>query len=332
MYSVSIKYKKKEKKMKNKMINSFCKILIPDRHLVEENENNSIQCDKDNNMTNLISNEVLVESQSNVTNFETNGKEVRLLKLSQIEVDQEIAKSFSINYKTLESIKKSMSDNGYDNSQPIVVWDNNGKYIVVDGHTRRRAAMELGLEEIPIFMMKFESREDAQYYTFKRQLERRNLTQKELIKAIELQPRKIKRDGSGRADEILAKELGVSSSTITHTKYVIKNADEDQIEAIKSEEKSINKVFAEIKDNKKNSQSSIKTKETEERFVTAENIKKRKEQKNQSKIKTTIITVEELLDIIKKYNDYNLLNFIVENCKEKLSEGMLIKYFINNCN
>ena len=198
-------------------------------------------------------NEIDIDSKD-VTNNKAHSdkiyKNVKMLKINSIEIDPEFSKTFSISTDVLEKIKKSIELNGYDNSQPIVIWESDGKNLLIDGHTRRQAALEVGILEIPAFIMRFDSREDAHFYTFKRQVERRNLSAKELLKAVELSPKKVKHDGTGRSDEKLAKELGVSTSTITHTRAVLKYANEEQKESISKGEKSINKVLKEINENK----------------------------------------------------------------------------------
>ena len=60
-----------------------------------------------------------------------------MLEIDQIQIDPEFAKSFTIDKNVLDKIKKSMQENGFDESQPIVVWETERKFILVDGHTRR---------------------------------------------------------------------------------------------------------------------------------------------------------------------------------------------------
>ena len=55
--------------------------------------------------------------------------------------------------------------------------------------------------EIPCYIKQFDDKQEAHFYANKRQVERRDLTPKELMEAIDLQPEKIIRDGSGRAGE-----------------------------------------------------------------------------------------------------------------------------------
>ncbi|MDQ3654793.1 MAG: hypothetical protein M3457_06920, partial [Chloroflexota bacterium] len=82
------------------------------------------------------------------------------------------------------SIAADMRQRGYDESDPIVVWDRDGELVVVDGHTRIEAAMDAGLAEIVIVEQGFDDELAALTYTLHKQRDRRNLTGEELVKVI----------------------------------------------------------------------------------------------------------------------------------------------------
>jgi ParB family chromosome partitioning protein len=156
----------------------------------------------------------------------------RMLKISDIKVDPEISKVFTVQDKILEEIKSKMERFGFDKSQPVVVWK--GKNILLDGHTRLAAAKALGLEEIPVAEKPFETAEDAVMYTFERQVLRRNLTGAEIFAAanmIKSDGRKQK-NGQGRAAEQLAGKLGVSPATIYAAQRIKREASEEDKQAI----------------------------------------------------------------------------------------------------
>ena len=271
-----------------------------------------------------------IENNNLNLNENNQDKNFKMLKLSEIEIDSEFSKAFDVKDEVKEKIKKSMQETGYDKSQPIVVWENDeNKYIIVDGHTRRKAALELGMDEIPVFIMQFDSREDAHFYTHKRQVERRNLSQKELMKAIELQPKKMARDGSGRADEKLAQELGVSTSTITHANFVMKNASDDDKEDIKNEKKTINQVYNEIKNIKKKNINII---ENENQIEENEKIKNKQNMEEQKKISykksnKNKITVDEIISLLIDNKENKSLELIIEKFTDRLNNKMINEYF-----
>jgi ParB family chromosome partitioning protein len=165
----------------------------------------------------------------------------RMMRTSEIQTDSALESIFVIKPETLAAITTSMQKSGYDKAEPIVVWK--GKNIVVDGHTRLKAAIAAEIAEIPAEEKEFASLEAAKEYTKKRQINRRNLTQAEIFQAAAELPNKEGRDGSGRAAEILAKDLGISAATVNHARAVAATAAPEVIEQIKQNKMSINHAY-----------------------------------------------------------------------------------------
>jgi len=90
----------------------------------------------------------------------------------------------------LEAVKGAMAEWGYDQSQPIIVWDEG--QAIIDGHTRLRAAQEVGVEDIPVHYKSFATEEEALAYAIHLQRNRRNLTDTEILRCIEALDRKRK--------------------------------------------------------------------------------------------------------------------------------------------
>jgi ParB/RepB/Spo0J family partition protein len=165
--------------------------------------------------------------------------------VSLLEEDPELSSVFKIREETLAEITESMRTYGYDRAEPVTVWKRDGRLVVVDGHTRARAAKAAGLTEIPVAAKEFDSVCDAVLYAFERQANRRNLTQGEIVKAAAtLQKSKY---GSGRGAERLAKKLGVAASTIYRAKKIHLGADEADLKAVQDGEATINSVYRKIK-------------------------------------------------------------------------------------
>ena len=144
-----------------------------------------------------------------------------------------------------------MKKNGFDESKPIVLWK--GKSIVIDGHTRLRAARKAGLYQIPVVMKDFEDVEDALEYAIKCQKNRRNLTDKEILRCIaELDKRKPSGQRNdlapcgarlGKSSSEMAKTLGISSRKVERARAVLDKAPEEIKEAVKSGQMSINAAY-----------------------------------------------------------------------------------------
>ncbi|HAB37562.1 MAG TPA: hypothetical protein DCE52_06120 [Rhodobacteraceae bacterium] len=63
----------------------------------------------------------------------------------------------------IKKIKKSIKNNGYDQSKPIDVVEVNGRKIIVDGHHRARAAGGAKLDQVPIRVNKVDAATAAKY-------------------------------------------------------------------------------------------------------------------------------------------------------------------------
>jgi ParB family chromosome partitioning protein len=171
----------------------------------------------------------------------------RMKRVSEIQTDPGLAGMFTVKPETVASIVKSMGESGYDKSQPLVLWK--GKGVVVDGHTRLQAAREAGISEIPVEEKDFASIEDAKLYAYRRQAERRNLTPAEILAAAAELKHKDARDGTGRASEILAKNLGVSPSTVKHAQIIAQEAPPEIIDEVKNNRMTINRAYRLAKNN-----------------------------------------------------------------------------------
>jgi ParB family chromosome partitioning protein len=163
------------------------------------------------------------------------------LRIADIVIDPEISRVFVRQENTLEEIYRDIQINGYDKSQPIVVWK--GTNIILDGHTRLDAARKAGLEEIPAVEMEFQDKSDAILYTFVRQVIRRNLTAAEILAAVQMMPEGKAKNGTGKSAEVLAGRLGVSATHIYQVRKILKEASAEDIEAVRSEKKSAKEVY-----------------------------------------------------------------------------------------
>jgi len=109
------------------------------------------------------------------------------INIKELEVVDQISGIFDINYKYLEAIKEDIKQNGFDETQPIIVARGDwtlGSHIVLDGHTRLKAAQECGIAEVPVVFRDVESQDEAADLCIYYQRTRRNLTNKEIMRYI----------------------------------------------------------------------------------------------------------------------------------------------------
>jgi ParB family chromosome partitioning protein len=104
------------------------------------------------------------------------------MKISQIKTKAPFNELFPINPEVLSAVKAHIETHGYDESQPIVIWEEEA--VVVDGHSRLQAAMDLGLEEVPVHMKSFQVEDAALEYAIHNQRDRRNLTDAEFARCV----------------------------------------------------------------------------------------------------------------------------------------------------
>ena len=109
------------------------------------------------------------------------------LYLDQITKAEPFASLFTIKPEVFEAIKADMQANGFDPSKPVNVWKKpDGTRVLIDGYTRVRAAEELGLLRVTAYEKTFASEAEALAYAIHTQRDRRNLSDAELLRLIEL--------------------------------------------------------------------------------------------------------------------------------------------------
>jgi len=109
------------------------------------------------------------------------------LYLDQITKAEPFVSLFTIKPEVFEAIKADMESNGFDPSKPVNVWKKpDGARILIDGYTRVLAAEELGLLRVTAYEKTFASEAEALAYAIHTQRDRRNLSDAELLRLIEL--------------------------------------------------------------------------------------------------------------------------------------------------
>lgn len=188
-------------------------------------------------------------------------KELAKMKLTnQITTSEPFLSLFPINPVILDSIQNSIRNNGFDNSQVLHIWKENN--VLIDGHTRLKAAISCSLKQVPVYEHSFESEKEAMEYAINLQRNRRNLTDAEMMSCLS-QLDTLKEPGrqlasneanssKGKSASVTAKLLGTSRSKVEKMRSIKKHAPALTLDEVKEGKKSINKAYQETVEYKKN--------------------------------------------------------------------------------
>lgn len=169
----------------------------------------------------------------------------------------------SIGPMILECIQENMAEFGFDQAHPIVIWKE--KKIVLDGHTRRQAAMLCGIENVPVVEHSFPGELEVLEYMRHHQEFRRQNDDGMILRMVELidQRKKAFRGNQhtsgkasseaqapGKSAAETAGKIGTSRAKVEKARVVIARADEQTKQAVLSGQKSINAAAKEAKEKK----------------------------------------------------------------------------------
>jgi len=175
------------------------------------------------------------------------------LYLDQLIKAEPFASLFSIKTEVFEAITADMAVNGFDPSKPVNVWRKpDGTRVLIDGYTRVRAAEELGLLRVTAYEKTFASEAEALAYAIHTQRDRRNLSDAELLRLIEL----VDRPQTGfntpvasfeatagkprKTAEITADTIGTSRAKVERARAVL--SDPEEAAAVRRGEKTIHQA------------------------------------------------------------------------------------------
>jgi hypothetical protein len=194
-------------------------------------------------------------------------------KIEEIKTHPLFEGIFSINDELLAKIEQNMRDENYDDSQHIILatWKGQEEPVCIDGHTRLKAANNVGIEEVSVYSYEFETEEDACEYAVRLQSNRRNLTDGDLIHCIERLHECRPRGGDRRSEN--AKEsipqscgnengrsagakrtadlLNMSPRKVEQALTVINHGSPEVKEAVLKNEMSINRAYQKTQNERK---------------------------------------------------------------------------------
>ena len=166
--------------------------------------------------------------------------------VSDITVIDELKNAFHIDVAVKDRIKEDMSINGFSKAHPIHIFRWEEKWVLCDGHTRSTAAKELALKHVWAQIHEFDSINQALLYSMKEQFNRRNIEDSELFKQFEILHQEEIEGRKLSADE-MSQRLKKSKRHIFKLKEVFAKSSQEQLQAIREGNASINQVYNAIK-------------------------------------------------------------------------------------
>ena len=181
-----------------------------------------------------------------------------MVSLKDIKKGPPFISLFPIKDDVKTSITQDMKKNGFDTSQPVIIWREAN--ILIDGHTRCAAAESAGLIQVAAIFKSFNEVEDALRYAYGLQFKRRNLTDADKFHFAETYLNNVGQEAkkSGWKKKELATILSVSVGTAQKYISVISRAPEKEKVAVSSGEKSINTVYNSLLNKEKSKSNPVK--------------------------------------------------------------------------
>jgi hypothetical protein len=192
------------------------------------------------------------------------------LYLDQITKLEPLTSLFTIKAEVIKAIKADMQANGFDPSKPVNIWKKpDGTRVLIDGYTCVRAAEELGLFRVTAYEKLFASEAEALAYAIHTQRDRRNLSDTELPRLIELvdqpqdgfrsalAPNGANGSSPSKTATITADAVGISARKVERARVVL--SDLEETAAVRRGEKTIHQA-AEAAKAKRTAHSSPKAK------------------------------------------------------------------------
>jgi hypothetical protein len=193
----------------------------------------------------------------------------------EIKTHETFENLFPIRDDLLKKIEEDMTKRQYDHSQPVILatWEGQKEPVCIDGHTRLRAAINQGIDQIPVFTHELNTEQEALELAIHLQRNRRNMTDAEILLCVEKLDKRRPRGGDRKSEEAgskpqgcgneggrsasakeLAGVLGISPRKVEQTRTVLDYTEPDIADAVRKQEMSINRAYKETQQRKKEAQ------------------------------------------------------------------------------
>lgn len=188
----------------------------------------------------------------------------RTMSPNDIRIDDDFAKLFTTDEALINDIAKSMNNEGFNPNRPldmaIILTEEDTKEnpILIEGHQRLLAAKQAGIDEVPVYIHTFDTRNDALKAAIEYNCKRRQLSDGEKAKVIMMLdnlkktgPKEDGNDDFGKSAEDIAETLGMGVRNVEKARNVMNNGDEETKAALLNDEISINAADKKTNEKKK---------------------------------------------------------------------------------
>ena len=191
---------------------------------------------------------------------------MNMMNTEEVKTHETFRALFPIRPELLTIIEGDMKTWEYDESQPIVLatWEGQDEPVCIDGHTRLQAAKNAGIMEVPVYEQEYSSEEAAIEHAIQLQCHRRNLSDAELFRYMEIIDERYvpqrnengkfagaPNGAAGKSAEATAKLLGTSSRKAERMRAIMDHGDSETVDAVKNGETSVNKGYEETQKKRK---------------------------------------------------------------------------------
>lgn len=188
------------------------------------------------------------------------------MKIKEVKIQEPFKGLFRLYDDVYKEVLDDIRKNGYDENEPILLWERDN--ILIDGHTRLKAAKEEGLKDIPASLLTFENEDEALRYAIKRNSQRRFVSMGDKFRCVRLldevgshggdrhskgfktKTLVLKDEGSKEYKDSAsrtAKLVNISGVQVTKMRTILNYANEETITAVEDDEISIDAAWKDAK-------------------------------------------------------------------------------------
>ncbi len=191
---------------------------------------------------------------------------------------------FPIKNEVPAKIEEHIKGNQYLTSHPLTLatWEGQKEPVCIDGHTRLQAAINVGLDQVPVFTHELDTEGEALQLAIHLQQNRRNMTDAEIVTCIQIVDSRKQRGGDRRSEEAksrpqhfgnessrsssakkTAELVGVSARKVEQVRTITDHGGEEIVESVKNGDMSINKACQETRKKRRATKARAKGSELE---------------------------------------------------------------------